>query len=253
MNRVMIIKPTRLLYAGLLGSPSLRSLGALTLYVACEQPFEIRRSSGSSESGFLATVAPNEPHQICSYDSAICKVLFEPECIDILATLGSLPACLQRPDLRYLQIRNSLETLLQDSASLDTMTEECLDQALLGHTLQPRHLDERIRHAVELIRSRPCEHLFAAECARITGLSFSRFIHLFRQQVGMPFRTFCAWKRARTILSFVNRPCNLTELALESGYPDSSHFSHSIRRIYGLRPRDLFAGSRRLTILTDAA
>jgi AraC-like DNA-binding protein len=41
-------------------------------------------------------------------------------------------------------------------------------------------------------------------------------------------------------------------VALDAGYPDSTHFSHSIRHVYGLKPRDLFAGSRRLTVLGDS-
>jgi hypothetical protein len=31
-------------------------------------------------------------------------------------------------------------------------------------------------------------------------------------------------------------------------YPDSAHFSHSIRQVYGLKPKDISAGSRRLEI-----
>ena len=58
------------------------------------------------------------------------------------------------------------------------------------------------------------------------------------------------WKRARSLLQYVNLDANLTDVALEVGYPDASHFSHSIRQIYGLKPKDIFAGSRRLNVLT---
>ena len=40
-----------------------------------------------------------------------------------------------------------------------------------------------------------------------------------------------------------------THFALDAGYPDSTHFSHSLRRIYGLKPTALFSGSRRLQII----
>ena len=65
----------------------------------------------------------------------------------------------------------------------------------------------------------------------------------------MTFRCFRAWKRARSFLSYVKLP-NLTEVALQIGYPDSTHFSHSIRNVYGLTPTDIRAGSRRLAIVT---
>jgi AraC-like DNA-binding protein len=45
----------------------------------------------------------------------------------------------------------------------------------------------------------------------------------------------------------------LLELLLDTGYPDSTHFSHSIRQVYGLKPKDIFAGSRRLAIYAQIA
>jgi AraC-like DNA-binding protein len=42
-------------------------------------------------------------------------------------------------------------------------------------------------------------------------------------------------------------------VALDTGYPDSTHFSHSIRHTYGLKPKDIFAGSRRLRIYAPHA
>ena len=42
-------------------------------------------------------------------------------------------------------------------------------------------------------------------------------------------------------------------LAQDIGYPDSTHFSHSIRRFYGLKPRSIFIGSRDLAIYRSDA
>src|SRR5665811_1790490 len=90
--------------------------------------------------------------------------------------------------------------------------------------------------------------LTAADCAASVSLSPSRFLHLFKEQTGVSFRAFRAWKRARHLLHFVNEDINLAHLAQDIGYPDSTHFSHSIRRFYGLQPRAIFSGSRDLAI-----
>ncbi len=45
----------------------------------------------------------------------------------------------------------------------------------------------------------------------------------------------------------------MAHLALDIGYPDSTHFSHSIRRFYGLKPRAIFSGSRELEIFRSGA
>jgi AraC-like DNA-binding protein len=88
----------------------------------------------------------------------------------------------------------------------------------------------------------------ATACAAQAGLSTSRFLHLFKQETGISFRAFRAWKRARHLLHFANQDLNLAHLAQDIGYPDSTHFSHSIRRFYGLKPRAIFSGSRDLAI-----
>ena len=95
------------------------------------------------------------------------------------------------------------------------------------------------------------EPVTAASCATEAGLSPSRFLHLFKEETGISFRSFRAWKRARHLLHFANQDINLAHLAQDIGYPDSTHFSHSIRRFYGLKPRAIFSGSRDLAIYSS--
>ena len=58
--------------------------------------------------------------------------------------------------------------------------------------------------------------------------------------------------REKSALESDTRDTALVNVALDTGYPDSTHFSHSIRQVYGLKPRDLFAGSRQLIVLGDS-
>jgi AraC-like DNA-binding protein len=52
-------------------------------------------------------------------------------------------------------------------------------------------------------------------------------------------------------MPLIANPLNLLDVALNAGYADSTHFSHSIRQFYGYTPRDIFAGSRRLAIFSQ--
>ena len=101
-----------------------------------------------------------------------------------------------------------------------------------------------IAHDQSFLR-RTCDR---RELRRAAGLSASRFLHLFKEETDISFRSFRAWKRARHLLNFANQDLNLAHLAQDIGYPDSTHFSHSIRRFYGLKPRAIFSGSRDLAI-----
>ena len=126
------------------------------------------------------------------------------------------------------------------------------DQLLLGHTLAPRRIDPRIARVLAAICDDPAAAYPAQQGADAAGLSISRFLHLFKAEAGQAFRSLRTWKRARSLLHHVTRDASLVNVALDTGYPDSTHFSHSIRQVYGLKPRELFAGSRRLTVLGDS-
>ena len=112
-------------------------------------------------------------------------------------------------------------------------------------------LDPRVVRAMVRIGKFSGEPVTAASCAAEAGLSPSRFLHLFKEETGISFRSFRAWKRARHLLHFANQDINLAHLAQDIGYPDSTHFSHSIRRFYGLKPRAIFSGSRDLAIYSS--
>ena len=122
------------------------------------------------------------------------------------------------------------------------------DVMCFGEALPRRALDPRVVRAIAQIGRFCGEPVTAASCATEAGLSASRFLHLFKQETGISFRAFRAWKRARHLLHFANQDLNLAHLAQDIGYPDSTHFSHSIRRFYGLKPRAIFSGSRDLAI-----
>lgn len=248
----MLVTPDRVLYAGWLGMPSVRTLGALTVYAASETPFAIRAGGRRWERACFAVVPPNQPHEIRSDDPVVWDLLLEPESVDVDAVLKALPHRISQPDSDYRRLRAAFRAWLDDVDAIDR-TAPAIDAEFLGKAFAPRGLDPRIQSVVESIRTEPCTHRLATDCAREVGLSFSRFVHLFKTQIGVSFRAFCAWKRARALLPFVATAHNLTDLALHIGYPDSTHFSHSIRRIYGLRPRDIVTGSRQLTVLGSGA
>jgi AraC-like DNA-binding protein len=141
---------------------------------------------------------------------------------------------------------------LQHQPCSGDIASAAFDIMCFGEALPPRILDPRVVQAIGQICQFSGDQVTAASCAAGAGLSASRFLHLFKQETGISFRSFRAWKRARHLLHFANQDLNLAHLAQEIGYPDSTHFSHSIRRFYGLKPRAIFSGSRDLAIYDRA-
>lgn len=251
-DRIMLINPDRVVYAGLLGVTSTRKLGALTLYVSLGKPLRICVEGGAWRSDELAVVPPYTPHRILTDDRVIGVLMIEPESIHA----GSLPRFLQTGPTQddrvgvLARIRESFFRLMRGDIRASKATAD-IDHLFFGRALERRNLDRRIASVVDKVRNAPCDQFPAEACSQLAGLSFSRFLHLFKSEVGVTFRCFRAWKRARSFLAYVKLQ-NLTDVALKIGYPDSTHFSHSIRNVYGLTPKDICAGSRRLAIVSHA-
>ncbi|WP_249781686.1 helix-turn-helix domain-containing protein [Bradyrhizobium semiaridum] len=244
----MLITPERVFYAGLLGRPRERCPGAFHVYVAIRDALHLATSDGQQAHGELAVTMPNLRHTITSeYRAAIC-VAIEPESVPD-GTLEAVARRLQGPDAGLFanRIRAAYATLA-DMQYRDAISNAEFDTMCFGDALPQRVLDPRVVRAIARIGQFSGEPVTAAGCAAEAGLSPSRFLHLFKEETGISFRSFRAWKRARHLLHFANQDINLAHLAQDIGYPDSTHFSHSIRRFYGLKPRAIFSGSRDLAI-----
>jgi AraC-like DNA-binding protein len=246
-GHLMLITPERVFYAGLLGRPRRRGSGAFHVYVAIKGGVRLVPEGGCESTGELAVAPPYLAHTVSSdYRSIIC-VTMEPETVRVGA-LEQFAARLSGPQQAFFveRIRAAYAQLRQRGFGDITSTE--FDMMFFDEALPARALDARVRRAIAQIVNFSGEAVTAACCAEAAGLSQSRFLHLFKEETGISFRSFRAWKRARHLLHYANQDLNLAHLAQDIGYPDSTHFSHSIRRFYGLKPRAIFSGSRDLAI-----
>ena len=253
-ERVMWITPDRVFYVGLLGVPSARSMGAISLYVALDAPVHISVEGGEWQTGHVAVVQPYVSHRVACDARQIAVIHVEPESVDC----ASLPPMLRQAsgplvvEAFRARVLRCHDALIRNGLQADAPMFN-FDELVFGGALATRTVDPRIARVLDRIRNDPSSQALAQDCAEQVHLSFSRFLHLFKSEVGASFRSFRSWKRARSLLHYVvDQRTTLTDVALGAGYPDSTHFSHSIRQVYGLKPKDIFAGSRKLRVIGPA-
>lgn len=244
-GRLLLLTPSRLAYRGLFGSPGERRFGAWTFYVALQNPFEVSIDGGPAERSSFALVPPYTAHRVTTTDLEMALVLVETESVDGEALKEQL--------FLGTAEREQCAAAIRSGFARPTARSEDFDLRFFGQRLPSRTLDSRVQRAIDRMCSQPAGRLSAEDCAALTGLSFSRFTHLFSEQTGTTFRRFRAWKRARGLMGMVGNNLNLLDVALSAGYADSTHFSHSIRQFYGLTPRDIFAFSRQLSVISQPA
>ncbi|HSV45133.1 MAG TPA: AraC family transcriptional regulator [Ramlibacter sp.] len=246
-RQVMWIDADRVLYAGLLGRPSMRTLGAHVTYVGLDAPVELSLEDGSWRRLLLGTVGPYVSHQVRCEARRVGVILVEPE----LVSTDELPAW---PTDGHAAAASAFVARIRDAcgrlgvASPAELKRFDFDVEVFGAPLSHRVLDPRIKSVVDAIRRDPCGQTSGEAYARSVHLSLSRFVHLFKSEIGVPLRRYRSWRRARHLLHHATSDSSLVNIALAAGYPDSTHFSHSIRQAFGLTPGDILAGSRRLAV-----
>lgn len=246
--KLMLLSRDRVFYQGWLGrAMQPRRIGAAMIYCAPRGNLRIRRGQGW-ESRPVAACLPYAPHELSTEDGRIIAACVEPERTDP----GALLALCARIDAepRPGPLTRRLRAAATRLTEADMGRTAAFDRLAFGDPLPSRSLDPRIARVLDRIEADPATGPVSAEdCAAAIGLSASRFLHLFKDETGVSFRNLRMWKRARRFLDHAAHDTSLTEVALDLGYPDSSHFSHSIRKIYGLMPRSIRAGSRGLTVI----
>lgn len=248
-NPLMWITPGRVFYAGLLGRPSVRRIGGTSVYIAQQAPIRASIDGEDWLEGDLLVVPPYLPHRIASETRFITDLIVEPETVDralLPAFMRDRRGSVHAPEF-VEKVRQTLGRL-QECGDTLPLEDEVFDQTFFGKALPRSTLDARVAQVLADIAKNPAGITSAANYAARANVSFSRFVHLFKEEVGVPLRSFRSWKRARSILTYVTQNANLADIAQQTGYPDSSHFSHSIRQVFGLTPKDVFAGSRGLQL-----
>ncbi len=105
-------------------------------------------------------------------------------------------------------------------------------------------LDPRIIRALQAVGAHTTGFLPAADAASEADLSESRFLHLFRDQIGMTYRKMQRWIRLAKSFERVCAGGSLTETAFEFGFADSAHFSRAFHEAFGMAPTVLMQDSR---------
>jgi len=254
---MMWLNTDRFLYLGWVGRIAERCFGSLAIYLSPEGLHRIRIGDKGSDwqPTQFSIVQPWCKHWI-DFDerTTACMLLLEPETLK----LPVLPEALQQPSgaVQLGELGQKIQAALEwlrCNAVCNYASNADFDRAFFGEPLTVAKLDTRVQKVLDRLKSNPNTVLTAQDCAEQACLSTSRFLHLFKEEVGAPFRSYRAWQRARSLLYHVKEQSSLTDFALNYGYPDATHFSHSIRRFAGLTPKAIQSGSRKVALFVSGA
>lgn len=121
-----------------------------------------------------------------------------------------------------------------------TSPMECfrlLEKALLDHFLYENRRHQAVNFALNAFHQWPQPFTIRSVTEQI-GLSPTRFIHLFKQEIGITPKVYCRVLRFQEVLRHIvtaSTP-NWAGLALECGYFDQAHLINDFQALAGISP-----------------
>ncbi len=131
---------------------------------------------------------------------------------------------------------NSIREQLLEAPGIDAMFG-ILERELFAALTRPLDLHPAVCYALHQF----CRESHAIAVAAVTdrlGLSPRRFIRLFHDQVGVTPKAFCRVRRFQRVLSAIRdaQTVQWSQIALDAGYYDQSHFIHDFQEFSGFTP-----------------
>ncbi|PHM74101.1 helix-turn-helix transcriptional regulator [Xenorhabdus kozodoii] len=186
--------------------------------------------------GFL--IRSNVMHKLDSSNTCSITLLIEPidEHYHLFSHLTEDLDIISLGHDDIVAVTNYLVRMFLCGEKPDTFTAYLL---LRPHLPCHCRFDKRILKAVAFIESLSVKRISSRQVADKIYLSESRFLHLFRDQVGINFRAYLLWLRLSDAIEEIQMTDSLTSIANNCGFSDTAHFSRTCKMAYGIRPSDL--------------
>jgi AraC-like DNA-binding protein len=236
------------MYVGMFPNNAKHRHLVLQIEIGIHSPFCLQ-IDGESHEYRAAIIAPNVPHRVDDHNEWQLMLHMDPECLAAKQLLKTYMG-----NRRFKKIDfSSLKALLPEINTYVHCTHPCnaaknlfdaIVNALLDSPTDPPPTDCRIKAALNILRRLPEKKISTREIAESVCLSESRFTHLFKYQMGIPFRRYLLWLRLRDAVEQVFYGMSFTNAAHHAGFSDSAHLSRTFKQMSGMTLTDYLKNSQ---------
>jgi AraC-like DNA-binding protein len=223
--------PGHALYAG----PSLNlaphSGSVWCLAVGIGGPLSVATEDGATRTAPSVLIPPRLTHQLTCHGTGLVSCYLEPTSERADAGRHKFDEWQNDVGVRHVD-----EARLQFTPADDESASHWLD---LAAPAAQRRIDPRIAAAARAIRDDPAATVSSRQLALDAGLSESRFLHLFRDELGTSLRRYRLWVRLTHAGAAIAAGDNLTTAAMKAGFASPSHLADRFKTTFGLSASQL--------------
>lgn len=128
-----------------------------------------------------------------------------------------------------------------ESSEIGELLRRCM-QGLRPGLAPARRLDARVTTALDAIRASDDLRMSLDQASGIACLSSTRFAHLFKEQVGLPFSRYMLWRKLTRAMVAVASEGTIAAAAHAADFADAAHLTRTFYQMVGMAPSVLMRG-----------
>jgi AraC family transcriptional regulator len=218
---------------------------AIQIALAIDGAVSLQGERGDWRTGRGFIVRADAVHSYKPNGSLVAMTFVDPESTEGAWLSASLRADITLvPDARLAVCVQELTRLVEqpfECMGIPELIRHCV-HALCAGVPPSRRLDERVTRVLAAIRGSDELRISIDEAADLAFLSPSRFAHLFKQQVGLPFRRYMLWRKLTRAMLVIGRQQTISTAAHEADFADAAHLTRTFYQMVGLPPSLLMRG-----------
>jgi AraC family transcriptional regulator len=202
------------------------------------------RSDGWRESRGIV-VRPDAEHSFDCNGALGVMVFVDPESSEGAWLCASLRQDITIvPDARLDSVVSEFRTLVEQpdqTEDIGTLVRRAVDSLRPGHAPM-RRLDSRVTTVLDAIRASDDLRISLEKAAAMAFLSPSRFAHLFKDQVGLPFSRYMLWRKLTRAMVAIGSERTIAAAAHAADFADAAHLTRTFYQMVGMAPSALMRG-----------
>jgi AraC family transcriptional regulator len=218
---------------------------AIQVVIAVEGETAIRGKRGDWQTAAALIVRPDVEHSFDGRGFLGAMLLIDPEAMEGVWLRKSVQKDITLINAsRVAGCAAELRRFAEDpfnSMEVGALISHCVQSLCMG-VAPTRSLDPRVTRVLGTIRKSEELRMSIEEAADIANLSPSRFAHLFKQQVGLPFRRYMLWRKLARAMVLIGRQQTISTAAHEADFSDAAHLTRTFYQMFGMAPSILMRG-----------
>ena len=218
---------------------------AIQIVLALDGEISVQGKNEIWQSARGIVVGPDCEHAFDAQGAFAAMLFVDPESTEGVWLRGSLQGDVTiLPDRRVSACVTELARFRDqplESLEIGALIRHCV-QALSAGALPARRLDPRVTRVLQQIQRSDDLRLSLATAAKSAFLSPSRFQHLFKQQLGLPYRRYVLWRKVARAMLAMGREGTATAAAHAADFADAAHLTRTFVDMFGIPPTVMLRG-----------